>query len=257
MSTSAKTLHGLLTIVSEHPNQKEKWLNVFSNHFGYSSPTANADVILHLSKLFSRIEEDIDGMPVDGGEKRHIENFLTPFRFFKTFSHLHLDVAQARSHFLKAEHLQGLLNLHFALMGFVRSMDLPPDAKELARKFDVIQRDIIDAALPDALKRILVKRTSQMRTILDHFQVFGLEDLKDELDGLVGAIVVAKRDRSIPDKLLNKLVVLATAALGVLTVLEAGTEKVVLIANNSQELLGVIEEFQNSSDEASVDENGS
>lgn len=89
-----------------------------------------------------------------------------------------------------------------------------------------------------------------MASILDHYYAFGPEDLQEELEGLVGAMVVSPPPKgSTIAKLYKELAKLAVAGLVILTTVDASLGKVVSITENATKLIEYV-------DEAGKDEDG-
>ncbi|WP_323784628.1 hypothetical protein [Thalassovita sp.] len=243
MTTSAQSLNQLLAIANKAQNPKDKFLFVLVEHLGLEGEDARAQVISILLRLIGDVETDIDALPVDDTMKAHLRRYVSPLNGLKDLTQIHMDIHNAKNHFLKADHLVGLTNVHLALTGHIERPALSKDAKELAESFNGLRGEIVEADLPESLKRVLLKRVSQIASILEHYYAFGAKVLEDELEGLVGALVVsAPQNASKSGPLYKKLAKYVATGFRVLTAVDAGFAGAVSIAENASKLIEFVEE---------------
>jgi len=159
---------------------------------------------------------------------------------------VHMNIATAKSHFLKGDHLVGLMNIHLALTGHVvRNSIERVEAESLAERFRAIAEQIENEDLPESLKRSFLKRTLKMASILDHYYAFGPDDLQEELEGLVGAMVVSPPpEGSKIAKLYKELAALSVAGLVILAAVDTSLEKVVSITENASKMIEYVSEAE-------------
>ncbi|APX15092.1 hypothetical protein BWR17_03995 [Phaeobacter inhibens] len=252
MITSAQSLNQLLAVASTTTPPDTRFLTALADHLEISGSDREAQAAALLQKLIFDIETDIDGLPLDDGMKVHLRKHLTPFNSIKSLSQVYMDVNTAKSHFLHSNHLVGLTNLHLALTGHIERPVLQKDAKDLAEKFRDIRDEILHADFPESLKRTLLKRTEQIASILEHYYAFGSQKLQEELQGLVGALVVnppAKNSKTVP--LFQHIIGLTASGLLLLTAVDDGLAKGVSIAENAHKLIEIVD-GDSSADDATV-----
>lgn len=190
MTTSAQALNQLLSVANKHPNKNDKFLKVVAAHLGLLNKSAEVEVIQLLVRLLDRIDADIETMNVGEEEKTHARKFLGPFANIRNFSHLHLNIQQAKDNFLKADHLVGLMSLHLALSGHTNYFDLDSETKKYAEDVRRLRDEMLDLDLPTYAKKIVTARLAQIASMLENFYAFGPDALQAEIEALVGAIVV-------------------------------------------------------------------
>ncbi len=244
MRTSAHSLLQLLEVASTAADKKASFLQVIANHLELQGPDAKAQVLSILLSKISDTKEEIDTLPVDDQMKKHLLSMLTPFNNIYGLQHVYMNIENAKNHFLKKENLTGLTNIHLALTGHISTPSIERiEAENLAEQFREIAGRIEDDDLPDSLKRALLKRTLKMASILDHYYAFGPEDLQDELEGLVGAMVVSPPPKgSKAAKLYKDLAALSVAGLVILTTVDSSLGKVVSIAENASKMIEYVED---------------
>lgn len=243
MTTSALSLYQLLAIAKPNVRQKDRFLTVLADHLELSEPDAEARVAHLLINLLVSVETDVEKLPIADEMKSHLRHHLAPFKGISNLSQLHLDVQNAKLNFLKPEHLNGLTDLHLALTGHIERPTVGKDAKELAAQFNSIREEILVADLPESVKRVLLKRTGQIASTLEHFYAFGAQALQEELEGLVGAMVVNPPTNDPKNgSLIKRLAGLSIAGLVVLTTVDASLEKTVSITENANKLIEIVAE---------------
>ena len=240
MTTSAMNLYQMLANAAEASDQETKFLDAVTQHLGLAGVDAGAQVAGLIQTQISRIESDIERLPAEHPKRGHLKRYLSPFNGLKSLSHIHMDIKAAKSHFLKPENMLGLMNLHIALADHVDRPNLSNDAKELAEKFASIREEVVQSQLPESLKNVLFKRTNQICSILEHYYAFGAEALEEELESLIGALVVsAPANKSKAASLYTKLANCAVAALIILTAVDNGLQQTISINENTKKLLGI------------------
>lgn len=243
MTTSALSLYQLLAVTRSNKTPTDKFLTVLADNLELTDPDAEAQVVQLLVNLILNTEADIEKLPVADDMKAHLRRHVAPFKGISNFSQIHFDVKNARANFLKPEHLNGLTDLHLALTGHIERPTVGKDAKELAARFNRIREEILDADLPESMKLVLLKRTGQIASILEHFYAFGAQALQEELEGLVGAMVVNPPTNDLKNgSLIKRLAGLSVAGLVVLTTVDASLEKTVSIAENANKLIEIVAE---------------
>jgi hypothetical protein len=194
MITSALALQQLLTVASSSSNPDSQFLLVLANHIGLHSQDGLGQVASILSKKVAAVQADISLLPIDDAKKAHLNKIVTPFTLFLTLNNIHLSIKNAKDNFLKAENLVGLMTVHFALTGhIVHNVPDRTSAETLAESFRTLAEAVQNEDLPESVKRAFLKRIWKMSSILDHYSAFGPDELQDELDGLVGALVINRK----------------------------------------------------------------
>tara|TARA_B100002003_G_scaffold247942_2_gene280525 strand:+ start:1731 stop:2498 length:768 start_codon:yes stop_codon:yes gene_type:complete len=244
MQTSALSLQQILTVARTSNKLKTNFLQVLADHMNLHGADAKSQVASILASRLSETKDDIEQLPIPEDMKKHLQVQLNPFGPFLNFQNLHMNIEQAKSHFLKAESLLGLMNIHLALTGHVvRGSVERTEAENLAQRFRQVAKQIQHEDLPEALKRSLLKRTLKMASILDHYYAFGPDNLQEELEGLVGAMVVSPPPQgSRVAALYKELARLAVAGLVVLTAVDASLGKAISITENAAKLIEYVED---------------
>jgi len=244
MQTSALSLQQILAVASSATDKKSSFLQVLADHLALKGPDARSQVVSILLSKISNIKEEIGALPIDDQMKNHLKNQLAPFNGITSLQQVHMNVENAKSHFLKSDNLVGLTNIHLALTGHISQQNVERvEAENLAEKFREIAGRIENEDLPKSLKRSLLKRTLKMASILDHYYAFGPEDLQEELEGLVGAMVVSPPPKgSKVARLYKDLAALSVAGLVILTTVDSSLGKVVSIAENASKMIEYVED---------------
>ena len=85
-----------------------------------------------------------------------------------------------------------------------------------------------------------------MVAILEHFYVFGTDELQAELEGLIGTLGISSKSdgasSSPTKKIFQDLAILAMAGLGFLTAVDRGLSSVISITEDTRRLIEIIEE---------------
>lgn len=231
MTTSALSLYQLLAATKKHRPDTDKFITVLANHLELKSADAEAKALGLILNLLQKADLDIGQLPVDDGMKSHLRRHLVPFDGLKNFTQIHQSFAHAQKSFLDPKNLNGLTDLHLALTGHVETKPISKDATEIAKKFRALSDELIDAEIPPDVKFVLKKRTDQIASILEHYYAFGAQSLKEELEGLVGAIVTnppAKGAKSIP--YFKTLIGLVSAGFVILAEVDDATDNVISLA---------------------------
>ena len=212
MITSALALQQLLNVVNASSDTKTPFLLVLADHLDLNRQYGLAQVASILSKKVAAVRGDLSLLQVDDTERARLNRLIAPFIPFLTLDYIQLNIQNAKNSFLNAEHLVGLTDIHFALNGhIVHSVPERTRAETLAERFRTLAKQVQDEDLPENVKRAFLKRLWQMSSILDHYYAFGSDELHDELDGLVGVLVVNHKTALSAAKIF-KAIVTATAA---------------------------------------------
>lgn len=212
MITSALALQQLLTVASSASNPSSPFLLVLADHINLHGQDRLGQVASILSKKVAAVEADILLLPIDDKMKAHLNRLVAPFTPFLKIANVQLNIKNAKNNFLKAENLVGLMNVHLALTGhIVHNVPDRTSAETLADNFRTLAEAVQNEDLPENVKRAFLKRIWKMSSILDHYYAFGPDELQDELDGLVGALVVNHQTGLTAVKIFNSIVA-ATAA---------------------------------------------
>ncbi|MEJ1993399.1 MAG: hypothetical protein P8X50_17385, partial [Maritimibacter sp.] len=117
-------------------------------------------------------------------------------------------------------------------------LSLDGSEKEIAKELREIAQEIAKTSLPDRAKRILHRRLSQTASALEHYNAFGLEALEEELDSLVGVLVVSTPNSNGPDKsILQRAAGTAGRAFTVLTKADKGAGAIIGMTDKATEFL--------------------
>jgi len=257
MTTSALSLYQLLTAARSHKPLTDRFLTVLADHLELGEPDSEAQVVRLLTNLIISAESDIEKLPIEDTMKAHLRRHIAQFNGIKNFSQIHLDIKNAQASFLKPEHLNGLTDLHLALTGHIEFRLLGKDAKNLAEKFRDLNGEILGADLPPDLKRIVLKRTGQIASILEHYYAFGGQSLREELEGLVGAIVVnppSKGSNSIP--LYQKIAAFASAGFVLLAEADDAATNAISLADKVSGFIEFMDDENQENTQTVENENG-
>lgn len=189
MTTSAQALNQILSSVSRVANNV-KFTKAVADQLGLDGLDAEPEAVKHLYLLVERVKRDICRLPFDDASKKQAMSLITPFNGLVGFGHVYMDIANSKSNFMKPENLVGLTNLHMTLTGHVEYSDLPPETKKIADEFRGLRDQIQSASFPPRLKDVLQKRVSQIISMLENFYFFGADALQQEIEALVGAMVI-------------------------------------------------------------------
>lgn len=188
MTTSAQALNQILSSVSR-VRKDEKFTTAIADQLGLGGLDAEPEAVKHLYLLVNRVRRDIEELP-DDALRKQATSMIVPFNGLVSFGHIHMDIANSKANFLKPENLVGLTNLHMMLTGQVEYSDLPPETKKIADEFRDLRDQIHAANFPPRLRDILQKRVSQIISMLENFYFFGADALQQEIEALVGAMVI-------------------------------------------------------------------
>jgi hypothetical protein len=244
MITSALAFQQLLAIASSHRPLDTRFLSALADHLEFSGVDAEVQVASILLKMVDSIETDIKNLPIEEYLKEELLKKTNVFMGIKNLGHIHMDLANAKKHFLKDENLVGLISIHIALAGKIEHPTIDrSNASKLADKFRNLSAEVKIEDLPPDLKRALMKRSMQMASILDNFYAFSADDLQQEIDGLVGAMVLRPQPKGSPAaRLYGSIAALTVASLGILTATDTSMEKVISIKANATMLINMIGE---------------
>ncbi|MEP1199710.1 hypothetical protein [Tateyamaria sp.] len=244
MQTSALSLQQILTVANTSRDLKADFLQVLADHIGLQDQNAKAQVVSILHSKLLQTAADIESLPVDDHMKKHLQNQLTPFNGILNLAQIHLSIGDAKRNFLKSDNVVALTNVHLALTGHVVAGSVDRfEAESLAEQFRAVAGRIKNEDMPVSLKNSLLKRTLKMASILEHYYAFGPDNLQEELEGLVGAMVVSPPPQSSKvAKLYKELAALSVAGLVILTTVDASLGKVVSITENAAKLVEYVDE---------------
>ena len=243
MTTSAQALNELMTFASSYRTPHVRFVSVIAEYLGYKSEDADPKVVYQIFVLIKRIENEIEILPHDEKTKDQARRLIAPFRVLKNLQNLHLDINTAKKSFLSATNLVGLTNLHMALSGHVDSLSLDKQTRDLATKFREISVEVRETEIPNHLKKMIFKRSDQIASILDRFELFGAEALQEEVEALVGAIVInPPSNKGVGGAFVKKICITSVAVLAALKGLDAGLGTVLEIADKSEKLIEVAQE---------------
>lgn len=241
MTTSALALNQLLAAAASHRPNTELVVDAIAMHLGLEPPASRPAVVNILFQKVDEIQKDIEDLPLDEASKKLCRKHIHPFRTITALSNLHLSIQHAQSQYLKHEHLTGLVNLHMALSGHLDRNDPKKDARELAAQFATLRRQVLEEDLPEEARRAVSTRMHQISVILEHFYAFGGDALKDELEALVGALVVNGHNTPPKNiKVFKQISALVVASFVLLKGIDASLEHVLSITENGDELLNLV-----------------
>lgn len=240
LTTSALALNQILSSVSRAA-KNVKFTTAVADQLGLDGLDAEPEAVKHLYLLVERVKRDIEGLPFDDVLKKQAMSMITPFNGLANFGHIHMDIANSKANFLKPENLVGLTNLHMTLTGHVEYSDLPPETKKIADEFREL-RDAIQAVnFPPRLKEVLQKRVSQIISMLENFYFFGADALQQEIEALVGAMVINppnKGDKA--EGVFSRMTAAITLTLKGLKTVDKGMGTVLAIEDKGEALMEIV-----------------
>lgn len=176
--------------VNKRGQPKDRFVKCAAEYFGLEGELAEPEAVKYFYKIHADISRDIEGLPLDDGEKKYLNSYLSPFNGLRSFAHVHMDVQTAKNNFLKDSNLVGLINIHMAISGHKRRPELDLETIELASLADELAEAVRNSSLPDHLKETLAYRLLQISTSLKHFLFFGSDKLEVELATLLGELAI-------------------------------------------------------------------
>ncbi|WP_152563398.1 hypothetical protein [Ruegeria halocynthiae] len=189
MFTSAQALHQILVSTSRAPDQT-KFLEALAKELGFTEKDAEIEAATYIVKLSRDVEADIEQIPFGATEKKQAHQWFANFSGLSNYAHLGMDIRGAKGNFLHPNHLLNLTHLHMAMSGHITRVSTFPEAEELAQEFRDIREKIAEQDFPDSIRDALFSRVTQIISMLDKVYFYGTDGIADELNGLVGAIVI-------------------------------------------------------------------
>lgn len=243
MSTSAQALNEVLSFISKQGKPTDRFVASAANYLGLEGPGHEAEALKQLSILFIEILTQIDALPHDDTAKNQLKRYMSQFNGIVSFGHMGMDVNAARKNFLKSDNLVGLMNVHMALSGHFAISGIDREALDLAAEARCIRLEIADSQMPERVKFVLMKRLSQVASIVDHFGVFGLEQLQQELEALVGALVVNRPAKSDGKEqgLIKRIAQLTSKGLSAINKVDKATGSALKIAENADSFVSLFD----------------
>ncbi len=206
----------VLTVVGTLKDPKQKFIKALADYLGLEGIEGETEVIKRVSLLVQEVRNDILNLPDDEKGKAQLNIFLNPFNGLTDFSQYHFTIEQARSSFLKPDHLVNLNLVHMATRAYFSKEELKSDTKDLAEEFRLLSGEISKSELPNDVKEMIIKISLGLASVIEHFSFFGEKDLKEKLDAAVGTLVTTypetKKENIQP---LNALSVVLSKAMGV------------------------------------------
>ncbi|OUS33212.1 hypothetical protein A9Q94_20130 [Rhodobacterales bacterium 56_14_T64] len=190
MATSASALYELLTVAQGTKPDTKKFLDFLVEYLELSGGTAKADAVRVVNGLVVKLFADVEALPFADDRKKLANSQIAPFRGLLEFSHFHLDIKTGRNSFLKPECLTGLLNIDMALSGISQTDDIEVSTKEISEELRDIRERIANLSVAENVRRGLLKRTTQLISVLEHYHLYRDDQVEDVLEGLVGQLVL-------------------------------------------------------------------
>lgn len=194
MYTSTQALMEILTVVGSLKDPKQKFIKALADYLGLEGIEGETEVIKRVSLLVQEVRNDILNLPDDEKGKAQLNIFLNPFNGLTDFSQYHFTIEQARSSFLKPDHLVNLNLVHMATRAYFSKEELKSDTKDLAEEFRLLSGEISKSELPNDVKEMIIKISLGLASVIEHFSFFGKKDLKEKLDAAIGTLVVTYPD---------------------------------------------------------------
>jgi hypothetical protein len=243
MTTSAHRLYLILSQASSHGKEKEPFLSAAAEVLSLEGEMREIAALEKLVGLINEIKRDIERLPVEDEHKRHLNKFLNAFNGLRNLSQAHQTMENVKKNFLKPENVMNITNIHLALLGHFESKELPKETNELATRFRELKFKVNDSSLPHHAKVSISIRINQIASILECSYAFTPEELKVELDALVGSIVVARKDTTRKNAALLGSLATATAAVFVfLGKADKGLSHLISIGEKGERLVEFFDE---------------
>lgn len=237
MITSAKALVNHFKSVLSTGQDQERFLTVSARTLDLTGADCELRAANYLYNLLLRVQADIEKIPLDAETKGHIASYFAPLTHLTRLSHIHVSMGDAKRIFLSQESMAGYMNIHASLSGFVHSDPSPDELGEISRELQEYAREISDLSIPDTVKHAIIRRIEQVASMLHNFSFYGEDFAKDELEALVGSIVLneeiaGEKGKSVFKKLLGA----AGRALQIVVATNSGVDAVVGIVDNADRL---------------------
>ncbi len=238
MTTSAYSLYFVFDGILRSGADDKQFLTGVAEVAGLEDSGTHRESVGYILRKFEDIESDIADLPIEEDDKNHLLSFLAPFRHVKSLAHVHMTIGGAKKQFLQDGHIKGFRTIHLALKGHVTEQNVESkQASRLAQNFRDIAQEISHCEFPSDLQRALLRRVLKIASILEHFSIFGSEMLKEELEGLVGAMIVHPQpEGSKTGTAYRKLAGFALAGLGLLASADMGLKHSLSIMGNVAKL---------------------
>ena len=246
MTTSAQRLSLILSQVSSHGKEKDSFVSVAAEVLCLEGEAREIVALQKLISLINEVQRDIERLPIEDEHKQHLLKFLNALNGLRNLSQVHQNMENVKRNFLKPENVVNITNIHLALSGHFESTELPREEGELAANFRELKLKVQKSSLPHHAKVSISIRVNQIASILDCSYAFTPEELKVELDALVGSIVVASKEKTPKSStLLGSLAAAAAAGFVLLGKADKNLGHLVSIGENGERL---IEFFKESSE---------
>jgi hypothetical protein len=249
MTTSAGALTRLLSIAVHHNNPSDKFAKVVADRLSLEGDDCETQAILRLHYLITQVHKDIEQLPFDDARKKRLKTFITPLNGLHNFSQSYVDIATAKNNFLKGDVISGLMNIDDALSGNVDYRDFDSKTKEFAEKLRTLRTEFSATDAPERLKRVVLKRLSQIASMIENLHVYGADAIQEELEALVGAILVNPPDRSTKAYQVSKRIAIACGVIFLaLPQIDASLGAAKSLPGSVTELIGLFDEVASKGD---------
>jgi len=242
MTTSAQALNEVLSHIQKRAVPNEQFLTSVASFLQIPGPDAEAKAALVITRALARVKSDVEDLPLGEAEKKQLNSYLNSFNGITSFSHLHMDVNTARSNFLKADHLVGLMNVHMALSGHIQRPALSLEYKKIASDARELAEQVAQCTMPEGAKYALAMRLSQVATALDHYELFGVRALETDIETLLGSIAFHS-DAENNDKdggFLKRALTLAVGAANLLKAADGSFGSALALAQNTKKAMDML-----------------
>lgn len=191
MNTAALSLHDLFNEVSNHKPPEESVLTAIVTLFEFEpSQIGEAAKIVH--NLVDTVFSDIENAPHNEQMKKILARNAHPFSGLRAFNGFGARVVDAKNNgILKPDNLEGLLQLHMALVAFSEIPSIDDQVKQIAGELREKRDELASLDLPNNLKLVLGKRLTQVIAALDYYYQFGAEETEAQLEGLMAKLALA------------------------------------------------------------------
>ncbi|UWQ35410.1 hypothetical protein K3555_22345 (plasmid) [Leisingera sp. M527] len=189
MFTSAQALHQILAAATRHKDST-RFLDAVAQVLELDGEDSDAFAAAHIVKLARDVQKDIRRLPFEATHMEQAQKMFAPFLGLVNYAHVHMDIRNAKGNFLNPQNLLNLTHLHMTMSGHVtREVNLP-EAKDLADEFRALRDQVMELKIPEPVRNALYARMSQTIAMLENVYFFGMDSMHDELEALLGAVVL-------------------------------------------------------------------
>jgi len=187
MSTSAKTLHGLLVKASKYADTMTL-AEALCDILGLESVEIGKAVLV-VQDLAFEIDKQLKSEYFDDAERRHIEGYFGGFRTLINFQAYgqQLKILKTTHGILNGGKISHMLTVHALLKGVIGPAVIT-NVDSILKTLSELRKEVSSSELPSDLKEAIFKRLSDINVAIENFEAFGVESIVESVSTLIGEI---------------------------------------------------------------------